>query len=333
MKIALDAMSGDFAPHSTVEGAVLFTKEIAETEIILVGKEEVIREELKKYSYDKERIRIQNAKEIIEMTDHPVEAIRNKKDSSMNVALDLVKKGEADACVSSGNTGALLSASQLKLKRIKGVLRPAIASVFPSKKGQIVMLDLGATADCKAEYLNQFSSLASKYAELLLGVNSPRVGLLNIGEEVGKGNELTREAYTLLQTNQSIHFIGNIEATQMMEGKVDVVVTDGFTGNMVLKTAEGTAKLITSLLKETIQESLLSKIGALFLKKSFIHLKEKMDSSEYGGAIFLGLNEISIKAHGNSNANGIKNALKVADKFSKINLIEQLKKVIEEEVN
>ena len=226
-----------------------------------------------------------------------------------------------------------MSASQLKLKRIKGVLRPAIASVFPSKKGQIVMLDLGATADCKAEYLNQFSSLASKYAELLLGVNSPRVGLLNIGEEVGKGNELTREAYTLLQTNQSIHFIGNIEATQMMEGKVDVVVTDGFTGNMVLKTAEGTAKLITSLLKETIQESLLSKIGALFLKKSFIHLKEKMDSSEYGGAIFLGLNEISIKAHGNSNANGIKNALKVADKFSKINLIEQLKKVIEEEAN
>lgn len=333
MKIALDAMSGDYAPHSTIEGAVLFTKEITETEIILVGKEEVIEEELKKYKYDRSRIQVYNAREVVEMTDHPIEAIKTKKDSSMNVALDLVKQGKASACVSSGNTGALLSASQLKLKRIKGVLRPAIASVFPSKHGQIVMLDLGATSDCKAEYLNQFSSLASKYAELLLGIEKPRVGLLNIGEEVGKGNELTREAYTLLQQNQSIHFIGNIEATQMLEGGVDVVVTDGFTGNMVLKTAEGTAKLITSFLKEMIRESILSKIGALFLRKTFMHLKEKMDSSEYGGAIFLGLHNISIKAHGNSNANGIKNALKVADKFSKINLIEQLKKVIEEETN
>lgn len=333
MKIALDAMSGDYAPQSTIEGAVLFMKETKETEIILVGQEEVIEEELKKYQYDKNRIHIHNAREIVKMTDHPIEAVKTKKDSSMNIALDLVRQGEATACVSSGNTGALLSASQLKLKRIKGVLRPAIASVFPAKHGQIVMLDLGATSDCKAEYLNQFSSLASKYAELLLGIEKPKVGLLNIGEEVGKGNELTREAYTLLQQNQGIHFVGNIEATQMLEGGVDVVVTDGFTGNMVLKTAEGTAKLITSFLKEMIQESMISKIGAFFLRKSFVCLKEKMDASEYGGAIFLGLNHISIKAHGNSDAIGIKNALKVADKFSKINLIEQLKKVIEEETN
>lgn len=333
MKIALDAMSGDYAPQSTIQGAVDFIKEIKDTEIILVGKKEIIEEELKKHkNFDKTRIHIQDAREVVEMTDHPIEAIRLKKDSSMNVALDLVKQEVAVASVSSGNTGALLSSSQLRLKRIKGILRPAIASVFPNKKGQMLVLDLGATSDCKAEYLNQFAVLGAKYAELLFGLEKPKVALLNIGEEEGKGNDLTREAYDLLKENKRIEFVGNMEATHMMDGNVDVLVTDGFTGNMVLKTAEGTGKFVISLLKEAIQKSLLAKIGALFLSKTLLSLKEKMDSSEYGGAIFLGLNHISIKAHGNSNATGIKNALKVADKFSKIDLIEQLKTVIEEEV-
>lgn len=332
MKIALDAMSGDYAPQSTIQGAIEFIKEVEGTEIILVGKKEIIEEELKKYKkFEEGRIQIQDAREIVEMTDHPIEASRNKKDSSMNVALDLVKQEIATACVSSGNTGALLSSSQLRLKRMKGILRPAIASVFPNKKGQMLVLDLGATSDCKAEYLNQFAVLGAKYAELLFGLEKPKVALLNIGEEEGKGNELTREAYDLLKKNSKIHFVGNIEATHMMNGDVDVIVTDGFTGNMVLKTAEGTGKFVISLLKEAIGKSFLAKIGALFLRKTLLQLKEKMDSSEYGGAIFLGLNHISIKAHGNSDANGIKNALKVADKFSKINLTEQLKMVIEEE--
>lgn len=332
MKIALDAMSGDYAPQSTIGGAVSFIQEIKDTEIILVGKKEIIEEELKKHkNFDRNRICIQDAREVIEMTDHPIEASREKKDSSMNVALNLVKQEVAMASVSSGNTGALLSSSQLRLKRIKGILRPAIASVFPNKKGQMLVLDLGATSDCKAEYLNQFAILGSKYAELLFGLEKPKVALLNIGEEEGKGNDLTREAYDLLKKNKRICFVGNMEATHMMDGEVDVIVTDGFTGNMVLKTAEGTGKFVSSLLKETIQNSLSAKIGALFFRKTLLHLKEKMDSSEYGGAIFLGLNHISIKAHGNSNARGVKNALKVADKFSKINLIEQLKKVTEEE--
>lgn len=332
MKIALDTMSGDYGPQSTIGGAVSFIQEVKDTEIILVGKKEIIEEELKKHkNFDKSRICIQDAREVVEMTDNPIEVSREKKDSSMNVALDLVKREVAVASVSSGNTGALLSSSQLRLKRIKGILRPAIASVFPNKKGQMLILDLGATSDCKAEYLNQFAILGSKYAELLFGLEKPRVALLNIGEEEGKGNDLTREAYDLLKVNKRIHFIGNIEATHMMDGDVDVIVTDGFTGNMVLKTAEGTGKFVSSLLKDAIRESLFAKIGALFFRKTLLQLKEKMDSSEYGGAIFLGLNHISIKAHGSSNARGIKNALKVADKFSKINLIEQLKKVTEEE--
>lgn len=332
MKIALDAMSGDFAPKSTVEGALAFLRESEETELILVGQEEVIEEELKKHSaFDRKRLHIKNARELIQMTDNPIEAVRTKKDASMNVALDLVKQGEADACVSSGNTGALLSSSQLRLKRMKGILRPAIALLFPSRNGGLVVLDAGATADAKPEYLNQFAILAAKYAELILGRKNPKVGLLNIGEEEGKGNELTREAFTLLRENSKIHFVGNVEATHMLDGGVDVVVTDGFTGNMVLKTAEGVVKYTKSFLKEEIQKSFWAKLGALLLRKTLLKLKNEMDSSEHGGAIFLGLSAISIKAHGNSDANGIKNALKVADKFSKIKFIEQLKQVIEEE--
>ncbi|MGL5950314.1 MAG: phosphate acyltransferase PlsX [Cetobacterium sp.] len=328
MKIALDAMGGDFAPLETVKGAVQALGELQNLTVILVGQKEKIEEELKKYTYDKNRIEILDAREVIEMDDDPMTAVRTKKDASMNRMLELVKSGEAQASVSAGNTGALISASQLKLRRVKGVLRPAITTIFPSKKGDIVLMDVGANADCRPEFLNQFATMGSLYYEEMFGVKNPKVGLLNIGTEEGKGNEITREAFNLLKNNDTVNFVGNIESREMMDGDVDVVVADGFTGNMVLKTAEGTAKFIFSILKEEIGKSFFGKIGALLLMPILKKLKNKLDSSEYGGALFLGINGISIKAHGNSSAKGIKNALKVANKFAEDKFIDRLTEVM-----
>lgn len=329
MKIALDAMGGDNAPLETIKGAVAALEEVSELELVLVGKKEVIEAELSKYKYNKEKIEIVDAREIIEMTDEPVVAVKSKKDSSLNRTLELVKDGTVNASVSAGNTGALITASQLKLKRIKGVLRPAIATMFPNKKGHMLMLDVGATADCKPEFLNQYAMMGSKYMEILLGRKDSKVGLLNIGTEEGKGNEVTREAYNLLKENKSINFVGNVESTEVMNGNIDVVVTDGFTGNMVLKTAEGIGKFILDVIKTEVSKSFIYKLGALLLMPALKVVKSKMDSSEYGGAIFLGLNGISIKAHGNSDAVAIKNAIKVAEKFAKLNFVEEMKKVID----
>ena len=330
MKIALDAMSGDFAPISTVKGTIEALEENEKLEIILVGKEIIIKEELKKYKYDVKRLEIKNADEIIEMTDDPVKAVKEKKNSSMNVTIDLVKEKLAEASVSCGNTGALLTSSQLKLKRIRGVLRPAIAVLFPNKKDKgTLFLDLGANADSKPEFLNQFAMMGSKYVEIFLNIKNPKVALLNIGEEESKGNELTRESYNLLKENKDINFIGNIESTKIMDGEVDVVVTDGFTGNILLKTSEGIGKFIFHIVKESIMESWLSKMGALLIKGSMKKVKQKVDASEYGGAIFLGLNGLSLKAHGNSDSTAIKNALKVASKFVELNFIEELRKTME----
>lgn len=260
----------------------------------------------------------------------PATIVRKKKNASMNIALNLVKDGYCQGSVSAGNTGALLSASQIILKRIKGVLRPAITTVFPSKSGNMVMLDVGANADCKAEYLNQFAIMGSEFSRLILDIKNPRVGLMNIGEEPGKGNELVKETYDLMRENKDINFVGNVETRDMFEN-VDVMVADGFTGNIVLKTSEGVAKFMVDILKEGIKAKLIRKIAALILKPVFNILKNKLDSSAYGGAIFLGLNGISIKAHGNSNARAIKNALKVANKFAERNFVEELKRVIQRE--
>ncbi len=329
MKIALDAMGGDKAPIETVKGAILALEEFQNLKLILVGQTDKIEDELSKYKYDSTRIEIKNATEVIEMDEEPASAVRGKKDSSMNVALDLVKNEEADASVSAGNTGALITASQLKLKRIKGILRPAIAAVFPTKTGHMVLLDAGANADCRPEFLDHFAILGSKYAEIALEIKNPRVGLLNIGSEEGKGNELTRDAYDILKAQKDINFIGNIEPHKMMEGNVDVLVTDGYTGNIVLKTAEGMAKFVVEFLKQEIKSSFLAKIGALFLINVFSKMRKKMDSSEYGGAIFLGLNHISVKAHGSSDAKAIKNAIKAAMKFVEADFVEKVKEEID----
>ena len=247
------------------------------------------------------------------MTDDPVKAVREKKNSSMNVCIDLVKEKVAQASVSCGNTGALLASSQLKLKRIKGVLRPAIAVLFPNKKEQgTLFLDLGANSDSKPEFLNQFATMGSKYMEIFSGKKNP-------------------ETYALLKENKDIDFYGNIESTKIMDGEVDVVVTDGYTGNVLLKTSEGVGKFIFHIVKEAIMESWISKLGALLIKGAMKKVKKKTEASEYGGAIFLGLSELSLKAHGNSNSRAIKNALKVASKFIELNFIEELRKTMEVE--
>lgn len=324
MKIALDVMGGDFAPIETIKGAIEILEEEKDIELILVGKKNVIEKELQNYRYDEKKIEIMATKEVIEMDDDPITAIKTKKNSSMIKALELVKQGIADGAVSAGNTGALISASQLWLRRIKGVLRPAITTIYPSKKRDIVLMDVGANSDCRPEFINQFATMGSLYYQEVFGEKQVRVGLLNIGTEEGKGNELTRESFEILKKNKNIEFVGNIESRDMMNGEVDVIVTDGFTGNMVLKTAEGTVKFIFDILKKEIEKSFFGKIGALFLKPVFNRLKERLDSSEYGGALFLGINGISIKAHGNSNSKGIKNALKVANRFAKDRFIERL---------
>ena len=328
MKIVVDGMGGDRGTAEVLKGIRLALLEMPEIEIIVVGKKEIIRKELSNHKYDEKRLTVVNADEVIEMTDEPVSAVRKKKNSSMNVALELVKNGEGDAFVSAGNTGALISASQLKLRRIKGVLRPAIATVFPAKGKNIVLMDVGANADTKPEFINQFAVIGCKFAEEILHRKNPVVALLNIGSEEGKGNELTRDAYDLMKDNKNINFAGNIESRDMMNGKVDVVVTDGFTGNMVLKTSEGIAKYIFECLKEEIGKSFLAKIGIFFMMPVIKKLKKRLDSSEYGGALFLGLNGVSIKAHGNSDAVGIKNAIRVANEFAENKFVEKLKDMI-----
>lgn len=328
MKIVVDGMGGDKGSREILKGVKKAIEEVEDLEIIVVGKKIILEENLREMKFSNERLKLINADETIEMTDEPMVAVKEKKRSSINIGLDLVKKGEGDAFVSAGNTGALISASQIKLRRIKGILRPAIATVFPSKKGKIVFMDVGANADTKPEYINQFATMGSQFAKEILKITNPKVSLLNIGSEEGKGNEITRQSYDLLKNNKNINFLGNIESREMMFSDADVIVSDGFTGNMVLKTCEGMVSYIFSLLKQEISSNFFAKIGLFFLRGSLKNLKNKLDSSEYGGALFLGLNGISIKAHGNSDYRAIKNAIIVADKFAKNGFIEKLKETI-----
>jgi len=327
MKIALDAMGGDFGPKATVKGAVLALKENKKISVILIGKENEIKNELDKYSYDKNRIEIIHTDEKIKVEEgeSPARIVKRTPMASMNIALDLVKNGEAIASLSAGNTGALLSASLFKLKRIKGVLRPAITAIMPSKNGHVALVDAGANAECKPQYLEQFAKMGTIYSRVLFENTNPKVGLLNIGEEPGKGNDLSIETYKLLKENDGINFYGNIESRDMMSGVVDVIVSDGFTGNITLKAAEGVATFVLDLLKEAIKSSLLAKIGAIFLLPALKKMQKKMDYSEYGGAIFLGVNGISIKSHGSSDGNAIKNGIKIAHLFAEKEMISQLR--------
>ena len=318
MKIALDAMGGDFAPREIVLGAVRAARKTkSELAIVLVGDEKKIREELKsEKGWENLPISIHHAGEVISMNEHPAEAIRQKKDASVVVATRLVKDGECDAVLSAGSTGAAVTAAQLILKRIKGVSRPAIATPMPTPMGVTLLLDSGANVDSKPEHLLQSALMGSIYAEHVLGKNTPRVGLLNIGEEETKGNEQAKETYQLLKQISTINFVGNAEGRDIPKGNFDVVVCDGFVGNVVLKCAEGMAVTFFELIREAIMNGgVFAKMGALLLRPTLRKLGKRLDVDEYGGAPLLGVNGCCIISHGSSNAKSIENAIKAAGDY------------------
>ncbi len=311
-------MGGDFAPEQVVFGAVRAARKY-QCEIVLVGDEEKIRSVLKhETDWEKLGITIHHASEVIGMEEHPADAVRNKKDSSVVVATRLVKEGKCDAVLSAGSTGAAVTAAQLILKRIRGVGRPTIATPMPTQKGVTLLLDSGANVDSRPEHLVQSAVMGSIYAEYVYGKKSPRVGLLNIGEEETKGNEQAKETYQLLKNLHSINFAGNAEGRDIPAGHVDVVICDGFVGNVVLKFAEGMAKTILKLIKEAIKDGgLFAKLGAFLLMPTLKRLGRRLDAAEYGGAPLLGVNGCCIISHGSSNAKAICSAIGVANEYVK----------------
>lgn len=313
MKVALDAMGSDHAPHVEVEGAVLAAKEYG-SQIILVGDAEIVEKELSKYAVKDLPIYVKQASEVIRMDESPSKALR-KKDSSMRVAFDLVKNGEADAVVSAGNSGAAMATAMVVLRKLEGIDRPAIATVMPTLKGACVVLDVGANVDCKPSHLAQFAVMGDVYAQFILKKERPRVGLLSNGSEETKGTDITRETHAILK-QLPMNYIGYIEGRDIFAGNADVVVCDGFVGNVVLKTSEGLADAIGKMLKEEILKSPLAKFGYLLSKEAFGRFKKKVDYSEYGGAPLLGIDGVGIISHGSSTPNAIKNAIRVAQEFA-----------------
>jgi glycerol-3-phosphate acyltransferase PlsX len=323
MRVALDAMGGDKAPVEIIKGALQAVNLYPELEkIFLVGKEEEIKKHL---NGNLEKIEIIDAREVIEMDDHPALAYRKKKDASMTIATKLVKEGKADAIISAGNTGGQMTSSLFVLGRIKGISRPAIATPLPGMKGITLLLDSGANADCSVENLQQFALMGSIYAKKVLKKENPKVSLVNIGSERTKGNELSIKAYEELEKMDNINFVGNIEGREIPQGKTDVIVADGFVGNIVLKLIEGMGKTFTSLIKEEVSKSFVSKIGALLMKDALTGLKKKMDYAEIGGAPLLGVDGISIICHGSSDSKAIHNAIRVAIECKKEDYVQEIK--------
>lgn len=308
MKIIIDTLGSDKGPSELIKGSIDALKEFG-IDLLLVGDESFIKDELKNYSYDENKITILNASEEIKNTDEPALAIRRKKDSSMVIAMNALKDGLGDGLVSTGSTGALLAGGLFIVKRIKGIDRAALASVYPTVKGQSFLLDMGANVECKPEYLNQFAMMGSIYCEEILNIKSPRVGLINIGVEEGKGDSLRKDSYELLKEG-SLNFIGNYEARDIMTGNCDVMVCDGFTGNIILKATEGIAMSVGGVLKDNILGTIRGKLGALLLKPQLKELKNTLDYREYGGAPLLGIQKPIIKAHGSSDSLAFKNAIK-----------------------
>ncbi|MDP2921712.1 MAG: phosphate acyltransferase PlsX [Candidatus Omnitrophota bacterium] len=310
MKIALDAMGSDNAPFSDVEGAVLAAREYG-YEIILVGNEDLIKKELDKYKPVPSNISIHHASEVIGMHEQPVLSVRRKKDSSIVALGNLAKEKKADAIVSAGNTGAMVCSATLKCRLLPGIERAGIGIVMPTMKGPMVMIDGGANIDAKPSHLLQYGIMASAYSEYILGRKSPRVGLLNVGEEESKGTGSLKEAYGLLESS-GINFIGNVEGRDFFIGDCDVIVCDGLVGNVALKVTESVAYAFGELLKRELKSNLLSAIGAILAKNSFRSIKRRMDYTEYGGAPLLGIDGVCIIGHGSSTPKAIKNAIRVA---------------------
>lgn len=331
MKLALDAMGGDHAPANVVEGAVLYARQFPEHEVVLVGHEGRVREHFGAHA-DVKNVRVHPASEVVEMGDHAAASIRKKRDSSLRVCFDLVKDGQAAAMVSAGNSGACMAGALLVLGRIKGVERPAIAALFPALGGggRCLLLDAGANVEVKASQLAQFAVMGEAYVRKLLHVARPRIGLLSNGEEDSKGTELTREALALLKKSD-LDFRGYVEGKDIFTGEVDVVVTDGFTGNIVLKASEGVAAGVAGLIRNAISVAgLPQKVGALLLKPTFAGVKKMVDYAEYGGAPLLGVDGVGIVAHGRSNPKAIMNALRAAAETAQVHMREEISKRIVE---
>ncbi len=327
MRIVVDGMGGDNAPKAVVGGVVEAINEF-NVEIAITGDKELLEQEFADYEFDRSKLEIIHTTEIIENEDKPVQAIRRKKDSSMVVALNLVKENKADAIVSAGSTGALLTGATLIVGRIKGIDRPCLCPCMPNiKGGMTIIADSGANADCKPRNLSEFAMMSNIYLKKVLGMENPRIGLGNIGSEEGKGNELVKSAYNELKT-MDLNFVGNIEGRDVIESKADVIVCDGFTGNIMLKTCEGVAMGMMKLMKETLMSSFKGKLGALLIKEDMRKLKAFLDYSEYGGAPFLGVKGGVIKAHGSSNSKAIKNAIKQAINFTEGNVVEDIEAYI-----
>ncbi len=317
VRVAVDAMGGDLAPAEPVKAAVEALEKKKSLHVTLVGQEEVIRAELAKYKYPEDRLEILDAREIIEMSEPPVNAIRKKKDSSIVRGLKLVKEGTCDAFVTAGSTGATLAGGQLLVGRIRGIERPPLAPLMPTAKGPVLLVDCGANMDARPSQLVQFAQMGSIYMKNMTGVENPRVALVNVGAEEEKGNALVKEVYPLLKECEGINFIGNIEARDIPAGEADVVVCDAFVGNVILKLYEGLASTLIHKIKDALMSTLRSKLGALMIKPALKGMLKEFDITSYGGAPMLGLRGLVVKTHGNSEAVEIRNAIEQCILFKK----------------
>lgn len=331
MNILLDAMGGDNAPDANIKGAIKAIGQI-KAEITLIGKEEIIRNRVKEL-YNKEieeispKLKIRNAEETIEMEDQPTVAIKHKKDSSMVVGFKMLKQGEGDVFISAGNSGALLTGATLLVGRIKGIDRPALAGILPAYKGRLMLMDCGSNTNCKPINLLQFAQMATIYNRNTFGIEHPTVGLLNIGTEETKGNELVKESYNLLKEKAeelNINFVGNVEGRDAFSGKLDVLVADGYTGNVFLKTVEGVGKLVKRTLTESLKKNIFTTIGAIPALPSIKVFSKTMDYKEYGGALFLGVKKPVVKAHGSSDEKLFEFTIKQAEQFVKNKAVDRM---------
>ena len=333
VRVAVDAMGGDNAPGEIVKGAVEAVQAEKDIKVFLVGRQDAVNAELAKYTYDKEKIEVVHAEEVIEMAEPPVQAIRSKKDSSIVVAMKLVKNGEADAFVGAGSTGAVLVGGQLIVGRIKGVERPPLAPLLPTEKGASLLIDCGANVDARPSHLVQFAKMGSIYMENVMGIRNPRVAIVNIGAEEEKGNALVKETFPLLKECKDINFIGSIEARDIPSGYADVIVCEAFAGNIILKLYEGVGATLISMVKKGMLSTLRSKIGALLVKPALKETLKRFDTSQYGGAPMLGLKGLVVKTHGSSKAVEVRNSIIQCVTFTKQGMNDKIKAGIQAEEN